>query len=65
MRYRDIAQASPRKPISPTGTIKPMTPDQSRHEAERKADINQDIRDEQAQCSRKIQGLRAKLARKP
>jgi hypothetical protein len=65
MRYHEIAEASSRKPTSPTGTIEPMTPEESRREAERKADITQRINQERTRSSQKIQELQAKLTRRP
>ena len=46
------------------GTIKPkppMTPNQSRREAERKAKLGQRVRDAQAACAKKVADVRAKL----
>ena len=41
---------------------KPLTPDQSRREAKRQAEVQQRIYDEQARSSEKVRELRAKLA---
>jgi hypothetical protein len=69
MRYREIIEASPRKPTSPTsGTIKPaqpMTPAKGRREADRKANIQQRIRDTRSQFTKKLRDLQGKLGNKP
>ncbi|NBJ12577.1 hypothetical protein [Microvirga arsenatis] len=65
MRYYELVEGKPTQPKTGiTKPLSPMSPEKSRREAERKAGINQEIRDEQAQSSQKVQGLRAKLARK-
>jgi hypothetical protein len=66
MRYRElVAETKPRKPVSPTsGTIKPkppMTPAQSRQEADRQQKVQKRIRNTQAACNAKVQDLRADL----
>ena len=50
--------------LDDAGTIKPkppLTPAQSRREAERNARIEQRVRDAQAACARKVADLRSKL----
>lgn len=61
MRYREIIEAKPRKPVLPSaGTSKPvppLTPAQSRRRAEQRAGIQQRIRDERARSAQKLQDL--------
>jgi len=68
MRYRELIEATPEKPEPPKAGVKnptpPMTPAQSRRDAERKASLNNRIQDQRSECNRKIQDLRTKLVRR-
>jgi hypothetical protein len=65
MRYHEFIERPSRKPLAPTGTIKPMTPEQSRKEALRKAEIDDDIRDQKSACAIEVNALRRKLSSRP
>lgn len=67
MRYHEIIEATvaPRSPKSSTGTKPPLTPEQSRREAERRTRVQKQMRDEQQRHSAKVTDLRDRLSRTP
>lgn len=65
MRYHEIAEHASRPPRKPSGTVKPLSPSQARARADKRAEVNRQITDTQAASGRKVQALRAKLARTP
>lgn len=66
MRYRDLIETiiKPRKPQGATTTRKPappMTPAEGRREADRRAGVQDRLRDERRRHAEKVRDLQSKL----